>query len=416
VRDFGSRCYAGYIGRVPIFDASPSPSPSASASASAEPLIDADQLNALEQFAQDVGSGAISLGITLLVVFILWLIARRIVKGLTRSIEEGMPLRNRKARNALAKARIRIAKLDTTEARLEDERRRQRAGTIRTVLNSAVTVIAVIVVAMSLLSLVGIPVGPLVASAGIAGVALGFGAQSLVKDIIAGIFMLLEDQYGVGDIVDLGEAIGAVEEVGLRSTRLRSIDGTVWYVPNGEIQRVGNMTRLWSRVMIEVRFSYDTDIDAAREAMLDSVGSARANEGINDAILAEPEVPGIESFEFNAFMLRLMVQVNPATQWDVQRAIRREMRAIFARRGLRLAVPDQAMMYDTNAVESIGRDVREAKEAADAAVAADTDSANSGTTNSGAATKTSAKEIPVPKPQGDTPGASGRNMPTEDGD
>lgn len=407
MQDFGSHCYAGYIGRVPIFDATPSPS----ASASAEPLIDADQLNALEQFAQDVASKAISFGLTLLVVFILWLIARRIVKGLTRSIKEGTPLRNRKTRNALEKARIRIPKFDTMEARLEEERRRQRAGTIRTVLNSAVTVIAVMVIAMSLLSLVGIPVGPLIASAGIAGIALGFGAQSLVKDILAGIFMLLEDQYGVGDIVDLGEAIGAVEEVGLRSTRLRSIDGTVWYVPNGEIQRVGNMTRLWSRVMIEVRFSYDTDIDAAREAMLDAVGSARANEEINGAILSEPEVPGIESFEFNAFMLRLMVQVNPATQWDVQRAIRREMRAIFARRGLRLAVPDQAMMYDTNSVERMSKDVREAREAEDAAVAADTDS-----TNSSATPKASAKEIPVPKPQGDTPGASGRNMPTEDGD
>jgi small conductance mechanosensitive channel len=368
-------------------------------------------MSALKDFASDVADGAISFAFTLLVVFILWLIARSVVKGLTRSIEEGIPRQSRRTRKALAKARITLPRQSTTDARLEDERRRQRAGTIRTVLNSAVTVVAVVIIAVSLLSTLGISVGPLIASAGIAGVALGFGAQSLVKDLLSGIFMLLEDQYGVGDIVDLGEAIGAVEEVGLRSTRLRSIDGTVWYVPNGEIQRVGNMTRLWSRVMIEVRFSYDTDIDAAREAMLDAVAVARTNEDIGNAILAEPEVPGIESFEFNAFMLRLMVQVNPATQWDVQRAIRREMRAIFARRGLRLAVPDQAMMYDTNAVESIGKDVRDAKEAQD-----DTAALASEPKASDPPPPVTDKATPVPTPQGDTPGASGRNMPTDDGE
>lgn len=364
--------------------------------------------NAVEGFLNTAATATISLGATIIVVFILWLIARRIVKGVTRSIEEGTPLNNRKARKALAKARIKIPDLQTTEARLEAERRRQRAGTIRAVLNSTISILAVTVIAVSVLSVLGVPVGPLVASAGIAGVALGFGAQSLVKDVIAGIFMLLEDQYGVGDVVDLGEAVGSVEEVGLRATRLRSIDGTVWYVPNGEIRRVGNMTRLWSRVMLEVRFSYDTDIDAARQAMLDAVASARADEDIDKAILAEPEVPGIESFEFNAFMLRLMVQVNPATQWDVQRAIRRHMRAIFARRGLRLAVPDQAMIYDNDSKSAIGQDALADEYAAiDEAEAKKTREAASASTG----------EIPTPQPQGDRPGASGRNLPSpEEGD
>jgi small-conductance mechanosensitive channel len=367
-----------------------------------------DPVNALETFASNAADKTVNLAVTIIVVFILWLIARRLVKAVTKSIETGTPMKNRKARKALAKARIKVPALDTTEARLEEERRRQRAGTIRTVLNSLITVVAVVVVAMALLALLGIPVGPLVASAGIAGVALGFGAQSLVKDVLAGMFMLIEDQYGVGDIVDLGEATGSVEEVGLRSTRLRSVDGTVWYVPNGEITRVGNMTRLWSRVMIEVRFSYDTDVEAAREAMLDAVASARSDEDINNAILSEPEVPGIESFEFNAFMLRLMVQVNPATQWDVQRHIRREMRAIFARRGLRLAVPDQAMIYDTNAATSIGDDTAER--------AGNTRQDDGERDGSEASPSSSTGSIPVPRPQGDRPGASGANMPDGDGD
>lgn len=369
----------------------------------------------IQQFLSNAASATVNLAATVIVVFIFWIIARRIVKGVTRSIEEGTPLNSRKARKALAKARIKIPAIDTTEARLEAERRRQRAGTIRTVLNSTITVLAVVVVAVAVLTVLGVPVGPLIASAGIAGVALGFGAQSLVKDVLAGTFMLLEDQYGAGDIVDLGEAIGTVEEVGLRSTRLRAIDGTVWYVPNGEIRRVGNMTRLWSRVMLEVRFSYDTDIDSARQAMLDAVESARANPNIDAAILSEPEVPGIESFEFNAFMLRLMVQVNPATQWDVQRAIRRQMRAIFARRGLRLAVPGEAMIFDNDSKSAIGQDAlaQEYAELDDADARQAEASAASKATDDAAVTD----PAPVPRPQGDKPGASGRNMPsTTEGD
>lgn len=302
---------------------------------------------ALEQFVYNAADATINLMITVVVVFVLWFIARQLVKSIARSIEQGTPMQNRKTRKALAKARIKVPDLNTTEARLEAQRRRQRAHTLKAVMNSTITIIAVVIVVVAVLTVLGVPVGPIIASAGIAGVALGFGAQSLVKDVLSGFFMLLEDQYGVGDIVDLGEAVGTVEEVGLRSTRLRSTNGTVWYVPNGEIQRVGNMTRLWSRVMIEIRFTYDTDMEEARKAMLDAVASAREDADINEAILSEPEVPGIESFEYNSFMLRLMVQVNPSTQWDVQRAIRREMRTIFARRGLGLAVPDQSLVFNS---------------------------------------------------------------------
>jgi len=400
VRDFRPHPQAGYIGRVLIYAATLSPLPAVN------PLAKGDDANALQTFVTQAASAAVNFAITLVVILVLWLIARQVIKSVARSIEDGTPLQNRKARKALAKARIKIPDIDTTEARLEAERRRQRAGTIRTVLNSTITIIAVAVVGAALLTVVGVPVGPFIASAGIAGVALGFGAQSLVKDVLSGIFMLLEDQYGVGDIVDLGEAIGTVEEVGLRATRLRSIDGTVWYVPNGEIRRVGNMTRLWSRVLIEVRFSYDTDVDAAREAMFDAVVSARSDADIDQAILSEPEVPGIEAFEFNAFMLRLMVQVNPATQWSVQRAIRRQMRAIFARRGLRLAVPDQAMIYDTGAAATIGNDV-----AGQEAAATDENEPDRGSASVSGDRKASGP-TPVPEPQGDRPGASGSNLPS----
>ena len=143
----------------------------------------------------------------------------------------------------------------------------------------------------------------------------------------------------LGDIIDVGEASGVVEAFGLRATRLRSLDGTVWFVPNGEIRRVGNLSRLWSRAMIEIRVDFDEDVDAAREAILDAAREAIARPDIAPHVLGEATVPGIEGLESDAVVLRLMVQVQPAKQWDVQRAIRAEIQKKFRHRGLTLAVP-----------------------------------------------------------------------------
>ncbi|MFV0285678.1 MAG: mechanosensitive ion channel family protein [Demequina sp.] len=309
--------------------------------------VDPDQVAEWFEGVEARASGLLAAAVVALVV---WLIGHFLIKAFAASIERGAQIADPKTLAALRKARIRVPETDETEARLEAERRRQRAHTIKRVLDSALAILIVILLLMTVLNVLGVPVGPMLASAGILGVALGFGAQSLVKDVLAGVFMLIEDQYGVGDVVDLGEASGSVEEVGLRCTRLRALDGTVWYIPNGEITRVGNMTRLWSRVMIEVRFAYDTDVEAAKDAMIDAVtAAAQESESVASALLGDAEVAGIESLEYNAVMLRLMCQVNPAMQWDVQREVRREMRRIFAERGIRLAVPGDAMVVDSHA-------------------------------------------------------------------
>ncbi len=299
-----------------------------------------DDSSADSSFWEKLGQAAGTIGITIVVVFIAWLIVRWAIIWLTRGIERGAELSDRQVR--------RLAKYGKTppppdyekDRRLEQDRRKKRAHTIRAVLISGATVIAFVTAFMIILSVLGVPIAALVASAGILSVALGFGAQSLVKDLITGVFMLIEDQYGVGDIIDVGEAIGTVEEVGLRSVRLRALDGTVWYVPNGQIVRVGNMTRTWSRVLIEVRFHYDTDLDAARQAMFDAVTEARKDPDIAAAILGEPEVPGIEAIAYNSVTLRLVMQVNPATQWTVQREIRRHLRRILSERGLEISAPE----------------------------------------------------------------------------
>ena len=145
-----------------------------------------------------------------------------------------------------------------------------RIDSISTVVESTATVIIWTIAGITALGELGVNLAPLIAGAGIAGVALGFGAQSLVKDCIAGLFMLLEDQYGIGDVVDLDEAVGTVEQISLRTTVLRGVDGTVWHVPNGVVQRVGNRSQLWSVALIDVSVAYDCDLAAARQVIIDA--------------------------------------------------------------------------------------------------------------------------------------------------
>ena len=167
-------------------------------------------------------------------------------------------------------------------ARANQERRAQRALTMGSLLRSIVTgVIAVIVLIMAIAQL-GYNIAPLIASAGIIGLALGFGAQSLVKDFLSGIFMIFEDQYGVGDVIDLGEVSGTVEAVTLRVTRLRGIDGTVWYVRNGEILRVGNQSQNWARTVLDVSVGYGEDLARVRRVLKEVAQRPVGGRGVSD--------------------------------------------------------------------------------------------------------------------------------------
>src|SRR3954467_12408749 len=140
----------------------------------------------------------------------------------------------------------------------------QRARTIGALLRSIATFGIWSIAVLMILGELGLDLGPLVAGAGIVGIALGFGAQNLVRDFLSGIFMLLEDQYGVGDIIDAGPASGVVENVGLRTTRIRDVNGVVWHIPNGQIQRIGNKSQQWSRALLDIDVSYATDIEEAK--------------------------------------------------------------------------------------------------------------------------------------------------------
>ncbi|MFF0146951.1 small conductance mechanosensitive channel [Amycolatopsis sulphurea] len=205
------------------------------------------------------------------------------------------------------------------------ERRRQRAKTIGSVLKSMATLIIYGTAFCLVVGELGYDLAPLIASAGIVGVALGFGAQNLVKDFLSGIFMMIEDQYGVGDVVDIGEATGTVEAVGLRITTLRDLQGTVWYVRNGEVLRVGNSSQGFAVAVVDVPLGYSADVDRASHVLAEAATKAAESEALAALVLEPPEMLGVEKVTPESIQLRLTVKVRPGKQWAVQRALRGQL-------------------------------------------------------------------------------------------
>jgi small conductance mechanosensitive channel len=236
------------------------------------------------------------------------------------------PLRNRAPANPDAVEQI-------------TERRTQRAAAIGSVLRSFASIVVLGIAVVLVLGELGINLAPIVASAGVVGVALGFGAQNLIKDFIAGIGIILEDQYGVGDVVDLGEAIGTVEGVGLRITRLRDVNGVVWYVRNGEVLRVGNKSQGFAQVVIDMPVAHDTDLEHARTAMQEVADGMYAEEQWAAVLLAEPESLGVEQITAEGVVLRLVVRTTNAEQWRVGRELRMRLKERFVAEGVRTPHP-----------------------------------------------------------------------------
>jgi small-conductance mechanosensitive channel len=213
----------------------------------------------------------------------------------------------------------------------------QRSRTLGSVLSNFFTWTVVLVALSSVLSELGVAVGALVAGAGILGAALGFGAQSLVRDLISGIFIVFEDQYGVGDSVDLGQATGVVESVGLRVTQVRDVAGVLWYVRNGEVVRVGNQSQGWSRVVLDIPFAYSASVEKAREVMLQAAQSISVDKTFTKELMGEPEIWGIELLSGEQVVLRLVQQVGPSHADEVARELRARIKAALDKNGIALA-------------------------------------------------------------------------------
>lgn len=239
--------------------------------------------------------------------------------------------------------RLGIGLPDTFAAEVKDPRRDARSVSISAVLSSVAVVAIWTIAGLMILGIIGIQLGPLLAGAGVAGVALGFGAQSLVKDCIAGLFMLIEDQYGIGDVVDLGEASGVVEEITLRTTVLRSVDGTVWHVPNGVVERVGNLSQLWSVAVVDVDVAYDTDLARARDLLHRAAADTCERDELSGDVLEPPTVLGVESLGADGITLRLTVKVKPGSQWQIQRLLREHIKETFDQAEIEIPFPQRTV-------------------------------------------------------------------------
>jgi small-conductance mechanosensitive channel len=220
---------------------------------------------------------------------------------------------------------------------LISERRKQRAETMGSVLRSITSFIILGTAAITVLGYIGLDPTPFLASASIIGVAVAFGAQNLVKDFLTGMFMLLEDQYGVGDVIDVGGAKGTVEAVTLRTTRLRDVNGVVWYVPNGEIKRVGNESQNWARAVLDVPVEYESDIDKVRTVLAETAGALAVEPPWDEIIIEDPTVWGVQALSGEAVVIRVVCKTAPGQQADTARELRERVKKAFDTAGITVA-------------------------------------------------------------------------------
>jgi small conductance mechanosensitive channel len=256
-----------------------------------------EQLGASETLATDL-AGLVSIVLTLVLAAIAAQIgaraARRAVQGLVaRSTLPGMQARSQ-----------------------------GRAEALGGVAASAVRIVVWFTAALVVLGELDVNLGPMIAGAGVVGVALGFGAQSLVRDFLSGFFMLAEDQFRVGDVIIVGDTTGTVEEVNLRVTRLRDSNGTVWFIPNGEIRKLGNSAKDWARAIVDIVVPLGTDITVATAAIAEEVAAIAREGSLGPAVLEGPELLGVEAMTSDGITVRVTAKTTPEERASVARDLR----------------------------------------------------------------------------------------------
>ena len=214
------------------------------------------------------------------------------------------------------------------------ERRSTRATSLGQLAKNLTSVIILVVAVIMVLAELGFNLAPLIAGAGVIGVALGFGAQSVVADFLSGVFMLLEDQYGVGDVVDLGEAAGVVEDVHLRVTRLRAVDGTVWYVRNGEIIRIGNRSQGNGAAWVDMPVSYREDIQQVLEIVREVCETFASDADWEPLLIEPPTVLGVDAITGQTVTVKVLAKTLAGENFGVQRELRARIKAAFDAHGI----------------------------------------------------------------------------------
>ena len=287
-------------------------------------------MEALDQIWGEWGF-AIRIALILVGLFVIRLVLlvliRRVVTSVTSGVKRRAGAEDTKALDASPLARARIV---------------QRARTIGLVLSNLITAGLLISAVIAILSELGVAIGALAAGAGILGAALGFGAQTLVRDFISGLFIVVEDQYGVGDFVDLGSATGVVESIGLRVTQVRDIEGTVWYVRNGEILRVGNSSQGWSRVILDLPLAYNSDLEKTKKIIEQALAHLAEALGSKSGLIGKAQVWGVQALEGEAVVFRVVQQVRPSKKDELARQIRLEVKKAIDKAGIKLSKPQDS--------------------------------------------------------------------------
>jgi small conductance mechanosensitive channel len=288
---------------------------------------------------------AVDKPLTIIVVLLAGFIASRVMrKTITHFGERLTDERQSRALAQLQKIKGKVKAGKVLRDEQAELRTKARTETLTSVLSSIANLAIWTVVVLMALGEIGVNLGPLIAGAGIVGVAVGFGAQSIVKDFLSGMFMLVEDQYGVGDSVDVGIASGTVERMTLRTTILRDTNGSVWYVPNGEIARVGNRSQVWSRAVLDVDVAYDTDLRHAQDVMKRVAVELWEDESFTDGdIIEEPQVVGVQNLGIDGITLRLVAKTDPSEQWAVARELRIRIKETFDAEGIQMPFPQRTV-------------------------------------------------------------------------
>ncbi|MCP2255830.1 small conductance mechanosensitive channel [Prauserella aidingensis] len=294
------------------------------------------QANAFVDWFNENSTEMVSGLINIAIIVVLALVLRAIVGRVIDQLAKRMVNSRERIDKAKAKAASRVIK-QNNESR--GERQRQRAGTIASVLKSVASFVIFGIAFVTILGQFGINIGPIIASAGVIGLAIGFGAQSLVQDFLSGIFMMVEDQYGVGDVVDVGDAVGTVEAVTLRVTKIRDLNGGLWHVRNGEIMRVCNMNQDWANAVVELPLDYSVNLDEAKAVIQRSIDEFADNPEFAPKIIERPDISGVVGIGNGAVTVRVMVMTQPGDQWSIGRDLRAHLKAGLDAAGVRVAYP-----------------------------------------------------------------------------
>lgn len=227
----------------------------------------------------------------------------------------------------------------TSTGELVDRAKAQRLNTIGRTLSAVVFIAATAVAIVTILGVWGVPLGPLIASLSVVGIAIGIGAQDLVKDVIAGMFVLVEDQYALGDVVQLAGVSGTVEEIRLRTTVLRDLDGSIHHVPNGEVRVATNLTYEFSRVVVDLSVAYEESVDRALEVITEVAEGLASDPEWSSAVVEDPQVLGVDALDDSGVVIRVLFATDPDMRWNVKREFLRRAKNGLDEAGMEIPYP-----------------------------------------------------------------------------